>query len=199
MSYYAMDYSMTDPGTPFWWNAPRPSWGSNPMAAGPRRVGVGGCGCGAPIGQTRVAEDVEAKYQQASWGHVALGVAGGLILGLLIGHVAGRKSAEKRRYRANARWSRRYKNQLPDTHFFYVAPGGRKVRTSRGTYTIPKSKRKLPYKDLQGRLDYPHVRNAIARAGQRKTQIPEAEKRRIQARARRLLGEGAPSRRRLAA
>jgi len=176
-----MDYSMTNPGTQFWWNAPR-----------------------SPVGQDpRVAEDVEAKYQQASWGHVALGLAGGLIMGLLIGHIAGRRSAEKRRYRANryhanARWSRRYKNQLPDSHFFYVEPGGRKVRQKRGTFTIPKSKRKLPYRDLQGRVDAAHVRNAISRAGQKKTRIPETEKRRIQGRARRLLGE-TPARRRLAA
>jgi hypothetical protein len=196
MSYYPMNYSMTDPGTPFWWNAPVPSWGMNPMAAGSRRVGVGAlgrCGCAAVGQDPRVAEDTAAKYEHATWGHVAFAAAGGLVVGLVIGHFAGKRSKTAMRrngrgsYTANARWSQRYKNQLPDSHFFYVAPGGRKVRTTRGTFTIPKSKRKLPYVNLSGRVDASHVRNAISRAGQRKTDIPAAEKRRIQARARRLL------------
>jgi len=107
MSYYPMDYSMTNPGTPFWWNAPMPTWGTNPMTAGPQRVGVGGCGCGSPVGQEpRVAEDVEAKYQQATWGHVTLGVAGGLIMGLVIGHVAGRRAEKRREDRAHERFWR---------------------------------------------------------------------------------------------
>lgn len=41
MSIFEPDYSMTDPGTPGWEQAPIPWWGQNPMAAGPRRVGVG--------------------------------------------------------------------------------------------------------------------------------------------------------------
>lgn len=89
---------------------------------------------------------------------------------------------------ANPRWSTKYKNQLPDSAFFYVAPGGRKVRTTRGTFTIPKSKRKLPYKNLSGRVDRGHLLAAIGRAGQKKTQIPAAEKKRIQGRAQRMYG-----------
>ena len=41
MSYYKMDYSMTNPGTPGWQDSPVPGWGINPMTAGPARVGVG--------------------------------------------------------------------------------------------------------------------------------------------------------------
>lgn len=41
MSIFEPDYSMTNPGTPGWEQAPIPWWGQNPMAAGPRRVGVG--------------------------------------------------------------------------------------------------------------------------------------------------------------
>lgn len=83
MSYYMMDYSMTNPGTPGEQFAPVPGWGMNPAAAGPRRVGVG---------QERTAEDIEGRYQQTSWGVVAASTAGGILLGLFLGYVAGRKA-----------------------------------------------------------------------------------------------------------
>ena len=168
MSYYRMDdggYAMVDPGTPLWWNAPVPSWGSNPYAAGPSRVGIGnpaetpvlafpqasaglGCpGCGPGVGQDPTAAQ---KYLTVGWGTVALAAAGSLLVGLLIGHYAGKRSKPKRmrrnpcgrrtttprrRYAANVRWSTRYKNQMPDSHFMYVSPGGRRVRTTRGTWS----------------------------------------------------------------
>ncbi len=200
MSYYMMDYSMTNPGTPGWQFAPVPGWGVNPAAAGPRRVGVGQ--------DARTAPDLEGRYSQTSYGMVAAVGAGALLLGVFLGYVAG-KRAQKRttanyrrnstkrrtstrrnrsRLTANVRWSTKYKNQLPDSAFFYVAPGGRKERTTRGTFTIPKSKRKLPYKSLSGRVDRGHLLAAIGRAGQKKTQIPAAEKKRIQGRAQRMYG-----------
>lgn len=224
MSYYLMDYGMTNPGTAGWQYAPVPSWGSNPAAAGPPRVGVGlsaehitevmppqaatnglppqaatngiGCPCLGLGQEARSAPDIEGRYQQTSWGMVAAVAAGAVALGVFLGYAAGkraklrpnthRRSRSRRRLSPNVRWSRKYKNQLPDSAFLYVAPGGRKVRTRRGTFTIPKTSRKLPYKNLQGRIDRTHLLNAIARAGQRKTGIPAAEKRRIQDRARRL-------------
>lgn len=215
MSYYQMDYSMTNPGTPGWQFAPVPGWGANPAAAGPRRVGVGGCGCGGGVGQdTRVATDIEGRYNQTSYGMVAAVGAGALLLGVFLGYVAGKKAqkkmtanrrrkltrnaARRRRpsarqtstgmkakyaewhdvieYTPNVRWSTRYKNQLPDSAFLYVAPGGRKMHTKRGTITIPRSKRKLPVKDLQGRYNKSHLANAIARLGQKKTQVPHKKK-----------------------
>lgn len=182
MSYYMMDYSMTDPGTPGHQFAPYPSWGMNPAAAGPRRVGVGA--------DSRTADNTSDAYKQTSWGVVAAASAGGIALGVLLGYLAAKRKSMRpnrsrrgrRRYTANVRWSRKYKNQLPDSHFAYVAPGGHKVRTKRGTFTIPKTSRKLPYINLQGNIDKSHLRNAIARVGQKKTQIPAAEKKRIQRR-----------------
>jgi hypothetical protein len=296
MSYYMMDYSMTDPGTPGWQFAPVPGWGVNPAAAGPRRVGVGLLGFGQDTG-ARTVTDIEGRYSQTSYGMVAAVGAGALLLGVFLGYVAGKRAQKRttanyrrnasrkkkgtsrrkrrssskeeaelrrdypefyarfdleRRHKragttppggyeliapprrrknppararrfdvkggkvkrrpaprkakttrrraagrrpvtavclvANPRWSTKYKNQLPDSAFFYVAPGGRKVRTTRGTFTIPKSKRKLPYKNLSGRVDRGHLRAAIGRAGQKKTQIPAAEKKRIQGRAQRMYG-----------
>lgn len=243
MSYYRMDYGMTNPGTPGWQFAPVPGWGMNPAAAGPPRVGVGnaaetpmvvqgevpmppfapangvlGAGHAIPLnafGQDneRTATDIEGRYKQTSWGLVAAVGAGALLLGLFLGYVAKRSlranrrrlTTNRRRSRlnprrrrrarrnpcgrsltANVRWSTKYKNQLPDSAFFYVGPGGRKKRTKRGTFTVPKSKRKLPYKNLSGRVDRGHLLAAIGRAGQKKTQIPAAEKKRIQARGRRI-------------
>ena len=80
-------------------------------------------------------------------------------------------------------WSTRYKNSLPDSHFLHVRPGG----TKKGGFTTPRDLRDFPYKDKDGKVDLPHLRNAIARIPQAKGLSP-ALKRRLQARARRLLG-----------
>ena len=54
MSYRAIQtefYEMNEPQTPWhpggdgWQQAPWPSWGDNPNQVGPKRQGVGGCGC----------------------------------------------------------------------------------------------------------------------------------------------------------
>jgi hypothetical protein len=101
MSYYALPndglsagyYQQLPEVTPLWQEAPVPGWGTNPMRAGPSRVGVGAyatpaCGaCGdysdvlpryAPIG-------ADASAEQTSYGVVALGIAGGIVLGLVFG------------------------------------------------------------------------------------------------------------------
>jgi hypothetical protein len=72
-------------GTPGWQSAPVPSWGVNPLNAGPRRVGVGlGCPGGCGVG----AEDT--NYETTTWGHVAAAAAASLTVGLLIGWYAGK-------------------------------------------------------------------------------------------------------------
>lgn len=72
---------------------------------------------------------------------------------------------------------------LPDTAFLVVQKGGRKV----GGKTIPKSKRKLPVRNLQGHIDAKHVRNALGRLGQPRTQVTDAERAEAQIKARRML------------
>ena len=59
-------------------------------------------------------------------------------------------------------WSRKYIDALPDTCFAYVEPG-EKDEAGR---TIPRTKRHLPFKDAEGRIDLPHLRNALARLNQ---------------------------------
>lgn len=94
MSYYMMDYSMTDPGTPGWQFAPVPGWGVNPAAAGPRRVGVGLLGFGQDEG-ARTVTDIEGRYSQTSYGMVAAVGAGALLLGVFLGYVAGKRAQKK--------------------------------------------------------------------------------------------------------
>lgn len=59
-------------------------------------------------------------------------------------------------------WSTAYVNNLPDSAFFWIEPGGSKVDGK----TEPRSKRHLPYKDANGNVDLAHVRNAMARVSQ---------------------------------
>jgi len=61
-----------------------------------------------------------------------------------------------------ATWTTAQQNEFPDSSFMYVCPGGEK----KAGITSPKSLRKLVYKDANGKIDLPHVRNALARVNQ---------------------------------
>lgn len=63
-------------------------------------------------------------------------------------------------------WTAAFINDLPDSSFAYIEPGGKKVDGK----TEPRSLRHLPYKDASGKVDPAHVRNALSRLPQ--TQIP---------------------------
>jgi hypothetical protein len=73
-------------------------------------------------------------------------------------------------------------NSLPDSSFLHIEDGGAKDEDNR---TTPRSLRHFPYKDADGKVDLPHLRNAIARIPQ--SSLPDDLKARLQARARRLL------------
>lgn len=83
----------------------------------------------------------------------------------------------------DAVWSTAYVNNLPDGSFFYIEPGGEKDEEGK---TKPRTLRHLPYKDETGKVDLPHLRNAIARAPQVKGLADEKVKS-IQARAQKML------------
>ena len=51
-------------------------------------------------------------------------------------------------------WSTAYKNNLPDSSFAYVEPGGEKDKDGK---TVPRSKRHLPYKNESGATDRAHL------------------------------------------
>ena len=81
-------------------------------------------------------------------------------------------------------WSRAFINDLPDSSFAIILPGGKKDEEGR---TTPRSLRKLPFKDQNGKIDLPHLRNALARLPQ--TDLTSAQK----AKARKVLAAAAKS------
>ncbi len=82
-------------------------------------------------------------------------------------------------------WSRAFINDLPDSSFFYIAPGGEKDEDGK---TTPRSLRKFPYKDDDGSVDLPHLRNAIARIPQSDAEgLTDEKKESLQDKARQIL------------
>jgi hypothetical protein len=62
-----------------------------------------------------------------------------------------------------AKWTAASVNDLPDSCFIVILPGGKK---DEGGKTVPRSLRLLPYKDKNGKIDEAHVKNALARVNQ---------------------------------
>lgn len=83
-----------------------------------------------------------------------------------------------------AEWTTAYVNDLPDSAFLYIEPGGSKDEDGK---TKPRSLRHFPYRDASGSVDVAHARNAIARIPQ--ASIPEGLKSKLQERARNLLDD----------
>ena len=79
-------------------------------------------------------------------------------------------------------WTTAMVNDLPDSAFLYVAPGGDKDSDGK---TTPRSLRYFPVKDASGAVDQAHVRNALARIPQ--SNLPQSVKDTATAKARRLL------------
>lgn len=63
-----------------------------------------------------------------------------------------------------ATWTTAYMNDLPDSAFLFVESDKKDAQGR----TVPRSNRHFPYKDANGKVDLPHLRNAIAR-------IPQAD------------------------
>ncbi len=70
-----------------------------------------------------------------------------------------------------AAWSTAMQNDLPDSSFAYIKPGGEKDGEGK---TKPRSLRHFPYKTADGKPDPAHVRNALARIPQ--STVSEAAK-----------------------
>lgn len=86
-----------------------------------------------------------------------------------------------------ATWSTAFINDLPDSAFLYIEPGGEKDEEGK---TTPRSLRHFPYKDENGKIDLPHLRNAVQRIPQSKIPGFSAEdKKRLQDKARRILAD----------
>lgn len=78
-------------------------------------------------------------------------------------------------------WTAAFVDDLPDSAFFYVKPGGKKVAGK----TVPRSLRMFPYRGSDGNVDMAHLRNALGRIPQ--ADIPAAEKARLAAKGEKLL------------
>ncbi len=88
-----------------------------------------------------------------------------------------------------AEWDTAYMNDLPDSAFLFVEEGGQKDAEGK---TTPRSKRHFPVKDKAGKVDLPHVRNAIARIPQSNAPgLSDEKKKALQDQARQMLS-GAP-------
>ena len=59
-------------------------------------------------------------------------------------------------------WTRQYINNLPDSAFALILPGGEKDDEGK---TVPRSLRKFPHHRQDGSIDIPHLKNANARVG----------------------------------
>lgn len=81
-------------------------------------------------------------------------------------------------------WSTAFVNDLPDSSFLFIQAGGKKDGSGK---TVPRNYRHFPYKDAQGNVDLPHIRNAIARIPQ--SNAPGLNKRELQDRARKILAD----------
>lgn len=62
-----------------------------------------------------------------------------------------------------AAWDSAYIDNLPDSAFACIDPGGTKDAEGK---TTPRSLRHYPHHDAAGALDMPHLRNAMARVAQ---------------------------------
>lgn len=78
-------------------------------------------------------------------------------------------------------WTTAYVNDLPDSAFLYVESGDKDDEGK----TVPRSKRHFPYRSVDGKIDLPHLRNALSRIPQ--SNLPEDVKSRATAKAQRLL------------
>lgn len=79
-------------------------------------------------------------------------------------------------------WTAAYINGLPDSAFLYIEPGGEKDDEGK---TTPRSLRHFPYKDADGNIDLPHLRNALSRIPQ--SSLPQEVKDRLVSRAQAIL------------
>lgn len=81
-------------------------------------------------------------------------------------------------------WTRKYIDSLPDSSFLYVETGGKKDGDGK---TVPRSLRHFPYRDAAGKVDLPHLRNALARIPQ--SNLPADVKDRLSKKAQKILEE----------
>ena len=93
----------------------------------------------------------------------------------LAAKIAGQATPPPAATAQEAEWDTEYVNALSDNCFAVIAGGGEKDEQGK---TVPRTLRKLPYKNAQGNIDLSHLRNALARLNQIEpaSLIPAAKK-----------------------
>jgi phage head maturation protease len=91
------------------------------------------------------------------------------------------EQARLQRIERAAQWTGAYINDLPDSSFLYIEDGGKKDSEGK---TTPRSLRHFPYKDSEGKVDLPHLRNALGRIPQ--SSLPDSVKSDVLAKAQRI-------------
>lgn len=81
-----------------------------------------------------------------------------------------------------AKWTQKFINDLPDSAFLYIKPDGKKDSDGK---TEPRASRMFPYKNADGNVDLPHLRNALSRIPQ--ADISQSIKDRLSSKARKEL------------
>ena len=94
------------------------------------------------------------------------------------------KSGTPQLHEQKAKWSTAFINDLPDGSFLHILPGGKKDGEGK---TKPRSLRMFPYRGSGGKVDLPHLRNALSRIPQ-SNRISSATKKKLTGKAQRLLG-----------
>ncbi len=85
-------------------------------------------------------------------------------------------------------WTAAMMNDLPDSAFLYIEPGAEKDDDGK---TKPRSKRHFPVMGADGKVDLPHLRNALARIPQSK--LDDTAKGKAMAKAQKLAAKHLPS------
>ena len=83
---------------------------------------------------------------------------------------------------AKGDWSTATVDDFPDSSFLYIEGGGSKDSSGK---TTPRSLRHFPYKDENGKVDLPHLRDAISRIPQ--SSLPATLRNKLQVKAEKLL------------
>jgi hypothetical protein len=128
----------------------------------------------------------EAKRYLPKWLYLSLMKAARARAG---GRVSAKRKKEKtcdeeEHQVIKAVWTRAFINDLPDSAFLYIAPGGEKDDEGK---TKPRDLRYFPFRDSTGKVDLPHLRNALARIDQ--ANIPREEKDKARNKAQKILDQ----------
>lgn len=142
----------------------------------------------APLGAADAALDSFPPDITLTFDRVSLVIGDAIRHDFMLGGMSAGGAYAMPAYRAT--WSTAFVNDLPDSAFLYIEGGGKKVDGK----TEPRSLRHLPYKDADGAIDMPHLRNAIARIPQT-SGLSDSEKEALQKRAQALLAKQKAGRR----